>query len=141
MNRDFLITVFDKGLELPRALTLEEAETEGFDVVLADFKNRMLRGIDFYQCITVEDSALVDNVIIVRGELANYYKDVSSIEYTRFISSNSESDAQIKLNDVLLVCSSKDRKEYTVYMFLEALVDCVVLTGKEKLILTRHLVI
>lgn len=141
MNRECLVTVFDKGLELPRALTAEEAETEGFAVVLADFKNRLGKGIDFYQCLTVEDIPLVDNVIIVRGQLTNYYKDVSGIEHTRFVSADSEADAHIKLNDILFVCNSKDRKEYTVYMFLEAILDCVVLTGNEKLILTRHLVI
>ena len=141
MNKECLVTIFDKALELPRALTPEEAEKEGFGVILADFEDRLAKGIDFYQCLTVEDLPLDDNVIIVRGQLTNYYKDVSGIEHTRFVSADSESDAHIKLNDILFVCSSKDKKEYTVYMFLEALSDGVVLSGKEKVILTRHLVV
>lgn len=141
MNRECLVTVFDKGLDVPRALTEEEAEREGFDTILADLKSRMVKGVDFYQCASMEDLPLVDSVIIVRGELANYYRDVSGIEHTRFVSVDGEDNAHIKLNDVLFVCSSKDRKDYTVYMFLEALTDCVVLTGKEKLILARHFVV
>ena len=141
MNRDCLVTVFDKALELPRALTAEEAEREGFGVILADFANRLGKGIDFYQCLTIEDLPLVDNVVVVRGRLTNYYKDVSGIEHTRFVSADSEADAHIKLNDILFVCGSKDKKEYTVYMFFEALSDGVVLSGNEKLILSRHLVL
>ncbi|MDA8334728.1 MAG: hypothetical protein M0Z41_07025 [Peptococcaceae bacterium] len=141
MNRECLVTIFDKALEPPRALTVKEAGSDGFAVILTDFASRLAKGIDFYQCLSVEDLPLVDSVIIVRGQLTNYYKDVSGIEHTRFISVDSESDAHIKLNDILFVCSSKDRKEYTVYMYLEALSDCVVLSEKEKLILTRHLVV
>lgn len=141
MNRECLVTFFDRGTELPRALTGEEAEKEGFGGILADFTDRLTKGIDFYQCLSGGDLPLVDNVIIFRGQLANYYKDVSDMQHTRFVSVSCESDAHIKLNDILFVCNSKDRKEYTVYMYIEALTDGVVLSGREKVILTRHLVI
>lgn len=141
MNREFLVTIYDNAMETPRALSLEEAEREGFSGILSDFQNRLSKGVDFYQYVTVEDIPLVDNVIVVRGELTDYYKDVSGIEHTRFVSVGCESDADIKLNDALFVCNSGDRKEYTVSLFMEALTDGVVLSRLEKLVLTRHLVI
>ena len=141
MNREFLVTVFDRSLGVPRALTPEEAEREGLGTILVDFQKRLSKGIDFYQIPADGDLPIVDNVIIVRGKLTDYYKDVSGVEHTRFISVDCESDAHVKLNDILFVCNSNDRKDYTVSMFIEALTDGVVLSGREKVVLTRHLVI
>ena len=54
---------------------------------------------------------------------------------------DSEAEANVKLNDVLFVCTSEDRKDYTVSLFMEALLDGVVLSAREKVVLSRHLVI
>jgi len=141
MNREFLITVFDRSLGVPRAMTAEEAERQGLGAILADFRKRLAKGIDFYQAPIDGDLPVVDNVIVVRGELTDYYKDVSGVEHTRFVSAGGEHEAHVKLNDILFVCNSEDRKDYTVSMFIEALTDGVVLSEREKVVLTRHLVI
>jgi len=109
--------------------------------ILLDFKQRLLKGIDFYQVPTDGDLPIVDSLIIVRGKLTDYYKDVSGVEHTRFVSVDSEAEANVKLNDVLFVCTSEDRKDYTVSLFMEALLDGVVLSAREKVVLSRHLVI